>query len=320
MPVVTGSGDSTNLVTRDFSSDSVATSGSGDASASRLNLAGLVKGGINRVTSFFSGPNVSNVPIQVNTQNGNSQDWRVRVSVAKGSGVLYDAPDSGIMKELVGTNGVIFPYTPNLTIQHTARYTTQNLTHTNYSNHFYEGSEVQAIQITADFTVQNLAEAKYFLAAVYFFRAATKMFYGNSGQYQGAPPPIVYLDGYGAHYLPHVSCVVTGFSHTMPSDVDYIATTVKLTDPGQLATLSNQTPMTKATNADSLRAAINAGGTQTGTYSSPATAINDYTTRVPTASQFTITLQPVYSRSSQRQFNYESFARGELITGKPGYL
>ena len=87
---------------------------------------------------------------------------------------------------------------------------------------------------------------------------------------------IIYLDGYGAHYLPHVSCVVTAFSHTMPSDVDYIEVTI---------------------------------GTSA--------------TRVPTSSQFTIGLQPVYSRINQRKFSFDAFARGELIVGPDrltGYL
>jgi hypothetical protein len=214
--------------------------------------------------------------IQFSTVSAGKEDWRVKVSVTKGSGVLYDDPNPGIMEPLVSTNGVIFPYVPAVTVAHAAKYSTQSLTHSNYNNYFYESSEVQAINITADFTVQNTYEAKYFLAAVYFFRAATKMFYGESKMYQGAPPPIIYLDGYGAHYLPHVSCVVTGFSHTMPSDVDYIEVTI---------------------------------GTSA--------------TRVPTSSQFTIGLQPVYSRTNQRKFSFDAFARGELIVGpdrSTGYL
>jgi len=78
-----------------------------------------------------------------------------------------------------------------------------------------------------------------YYGALYFFRAATKMFYGNSGTYQGAPPPIVYLDGYGAHYLPHVPCLLTQFSHTMPNDVDYIET--KVTSKGESKTIDSAT-------------------------------------------------------------------------------
>ncbi len=246
------------------------------------------------------------------------KDWRVKVSVAPGSGVLYDMSSPGIMQPIKKTNGVIFPYAPSLTIQHQARYNSQPLTHSNYNNYFYEGSEVQSIQIAADFTVQNLSEAAYFLACLYFFRAATKMFYGQSGKYQGAPPPIVYLDGYGTHYLPHVPCIVTGFSHTMPADVDYIETRIELG--------SSDKPPAPAQSVIPLQGG---GGFVGGGYGSIGVAANPVSansagsantsfTRVPTSSQFSITLQPVYSRSAQRAFNVESFAKGELLT--KGYL
>jgi hypothetical protein len=245
------------------------------------------------------------------------QDWRVKVSVAAGSGVLYDMSSAGIMEPIKKTNGVIFPYAPSLTIQHQARYNTQPLTHSNYNNYFYEGSEVQSIQITADFTVQNLAEAAYFLGALYFFRAATKMFYGESGKYQGAPPPIVYLDGYGTHYLPHVPCVVTGFSHTMPADVDYIETSTALgsTDRSTSPIQNLKPPTMPSTMGGYAQSATGAEGR---TSVNSAGSASKYSNRVPTSSQFTITFQPVYSRNSQRAFNVESFARGELLTR--GYL
>lgn len=244
--------------------------------------------------------------VQFGSRSG-PKDWRVRCSVAPGSGVLYDMPGAGIMDPIKKTDGVIFPYAPSLTIQHQARYNTQPLTHSNYNNYFYEGSEVQAIQVTADFTVQNTADASYFLAAIYFFRAATKMFYGDSGKYQGAPPPIVYLDGYGTHYLPHVPCVITSFSHTMPSDVDYLE-------------LSQSVPSSSATSGSGasgfpINSSIGSPLVTNGSNTSSSAQTN---TRIPTFSQLTIGFQPVYSRSSQRAFNLEAFARGELVT--KGYL
>lgn len=242
----------------------------GDPAKARLITAGMDAGGL---ATNASKTNISNNAINFVSGAGTaSNDWRVRVSISPSAQILYNASNAGMMTPLKTTNGVIFPYVPAVTVAYAARYNSQPLTHSNYNNHFYEGSEVQAIQISADFTVQNTDDAAYFIAALYFFRAATKMFYGNSGQYQGSPPPIVYLDGYGAHYLPHVSCVIQQFSHTMPAEVDYIET--------------------------------NYGG-----------QLN----RVPTVSQFTISLQPVFSRTKQREFNYDEYARGALITNG-GYL
>ncbi len=143
------------------------------------------------------------------------EDWRVRISVQPAiQDIFYTYP-------LVPTNGVIFPYTPAVTINHMARYGTSQLTHSNYTSYFYEGSEVQNITINGEFTVQNIAEGQYLIAAIQFFRSCTKMFYGAS-ELAGTPPPMVFLDGYGGTYLPHVPCVITQFSHTMPADVDYV--------------------------------------------------------------------------------------------------
>ena len=309
MPTVYSGNDSigyspTNITTR--SADEIAaqsgpfgttrpiSSGSINPSQLRLNIAGLFSGGAG--APKIGGTATNNIQFAGATTGSGTQDWRVRVSVAPGSKVLYDAPSPGILACLKETNGVIFPYTPNLTVNHIARYSTQTLTHTNYNNYFYEGSEVRDISITADFTAQSASDAKYLLAAIYFFRAATKMFFGESESYQGSPPPIVYLDGYGSHYLPHISCVVTGFQHTMPPDVDYIEVNASAGNGGSAGTGANGFPINPAI----------AGPISTSTGA----------TRVPTMSQLQITLQPVYSRSAQRQFNYDAFARGELIVGQ----
>lgn len=312
--IIPDSGSLTNLAVSGFNAVKTGLTSAGSVlsgTASRLLGAGLNPGGL----PVFSGLTASSTSVQF---SNSGKDWRVKVSVATGSGVLYDMPSAGIMEPIKKTNGVIFPYAPSLTIQHQARYNSQPLTHSNYNNYFYEGSEVQAIQITADFTVQNTAEAAYFLGAIYFFRAATKMFYGESGKYQGAPPPIVYLDGYGTHYLPHVPCVVTSFQHTMPAEVDYIETSVALGSAANSFSSEQSLTPVKAFDGNSLRDAINNVGSQTGTYTSSTASTTNYTTRVPTASQLVVTFQPVYSRSAQRAFNLESFARGELLT--KGYL
>lgn len=232
-----------------------------------------------------------------------SSDWRVRVSLAPNSKYFYNDPqgnallsplvtesgggsDSTIgaaLGQLTGLSGakrigVVFPYTPTIQITHTANYTPQKLTHSNYAQYFYDNSEVSAITITADFTVQNINEGQYLLAAIYFFRSATKMFFG-AGPNAGNPPPIVYLNGYGQYYLPNVPCVATSFQHTMPADVDY----VDIPEPSVTRGSMGLNPRLNST-------------------------------RMPTTSQMTLSLQPVYSRLAQSQgFSLEDFSRGALI-------
>lgn len=249
-------------------------------------------------TGRTSGPNlIVNYPQA-------SYDWRVRLSLAPNSNYFYNDPSNNILRpltseasnnvtsatvnavtQLFGANGqtrvgVVFPYTPVLTVQHTATYSPQKLTHSNYTQYFYDNSEVSSISIAGEFTVQNVTEGQYLLACIYFFRSITKMFFGQDPM-AGNPPPIVFLNGYGQYYLPNVPCVVTSFSHTMPAEVDYM----DIPEPG----LNYNPYMTKPT-------------------------LNS--TRLPTTSTITLNVQPVYSRLSQSQgFGLNDFARGALING-----
>ena len=282
--------------------------GSLNPADARRSLAGLLPGGTAISKSSTQSPSV-----QFGTSDDSGNDWRVRISISPSSKILYWDPSSsgnvpGLVAPLKQTDGFIFPYVPSVTVSHSANYQTATLTHSNYAQYFYESSSVAAINISGDFTVQNLDEARYFLAGIYYFRALTKMFYGMSSDYQGSPPPIVYLDGYGQHYLPHVPCVVTSFSHTMPNDVDYleVGTPQSVTETKTSGTLTGtygsiKLPSVSGTNAGSeiLTQTIN-------------TAFN----RVPTASTFQLTLQPVISRTQAMAFDYKEFARGGLIVGK----
>jgi hypothetical protein len=155
-------------------------------------------------------------------------DWRVKVTLPPGSPIFAEAfsvyPTKGIMYRLNDDKGVVFPFTPALSMAHTARYESQSLVHSNYNFYNYLGSETGVISITADFAVQNQEDAHYLLGAIYFFRACTKMFYG-SGAYVGNPPPVVVLSGYGRSVLPKTPCVVTSFTHSLPADIDYMVDT-----------------------------------------------------------------------------------------------
>lgn len=262
-----------------------------DPSGARLAVAGLLQGGrkksekpvATRIGFSVGSPDGQAIPIE--------QDWRVRVGVAPGSGIFYDSGDAGIMAPLIGTQGVVFPYTPSITTSYTATYGSTKTTHSNYPAYFYDSSEVQAIQLSGDFTVQSAQEGQYLLACIYFFRSATKMFYG-AGTNGGNPPPVVFLNGYGSELFPNVPCVVTSFQHTMGADVDYLEIPTVVENPAQLSIDSQN------------RALANAGYTDGG---------KGPTTRVPTASQLQISLQPIYSRATIAQFDLDEFARGNLL-------
>lgn len=261
---------------------STGSTGPASASGSRLAQSGLAPGANGLLTDIAG--SVFNV--NFNGTDGSTikpeDDWRVRISMAKPTADLfYNRTDNAVLSPLSETSGVVFPYTPSLTVTHNAKYGTTSLTHSNYSSYSYESSEVAAINISGEFTVQNIKEGQYLMAVIQFFRTVTKMFFGADIN-AGSPPPMVFLDGFGPAYLPHVPCVVTSFSHTMPSEVDYVSIPV-----GATITSSGIRPPTQ-----------NIGGP----------------VRLPTSSTVSISLQPVYSRKNiARNFTLDRFSRGALI-------
>lgn len=257
-----------------------------NASGSRLAQSGLVSGAGGLLSDVAGSVFNINFKGADGAPIAAEQDWRVRVSMAKYTAdMFYNNPNNAILNKLQETNGVVFPYTPTITMTHNARYGQTPLTHSNYSSYFYEGSEVAAINISGEFTVQNVAEGQYLMAVIQFFRTVTKMFFGADLN-AGAPPPMVFLDGYGPAYLPHVPCVVTAFTHTMPGDVDYVTIPVGSVIQSGFAGTTVLPP------------SQNYGG-----------PVN-----LPTSSTVSIVLQPVYSRNNiSRNFTLDKFARGALI-------
>lgn len=261
-----------------------------DPSNARLSIAGLLQGGRRKTEKTpetrvgFAVANPKGEPIRL------EKDWRVRISLPAASQMFYNSSEAGILVPLKETNGVVFPYTPSITTSYTASYGQLKTTHSNYPAYYYESSEVQAIQISGDFTVQSVQEGQYLLACIYFFRACTKMFYGT-GSKAGNPPLIVFLNGYGSELLPNVPCVVTGFQQIMSGDVDYI----------QVPSLNTATSY--ATNEET---------------GEPYYRDEQKSTRLPTSCQLQVTLQPIYSRKVLGEFDLEKFAAGKMLD--KGYL
>jgi len=259
-----------------------------DPSNARLSIAGLLKGG-RRVPEAPYEKRIDFVS-QNNSPVGLKDDWKVRVSVGESSGIFYNGTgDVGVLAPLKSTLGVVFPYTPTISTNFSADYSSVKPTHSNYPSFFYESSQVQEIQLSCPFTVQNYQEGQYLLATIYFFRACTKMFYG-SGANAGNPPPIVFLNGYGSHYLPNVPCIVTGFTHTMPDEADYLEVPIGTAPDG---------PQQLGFGYDMSDATTQQPGPQI--------------TRLPTYSDIQVRLQPVYSRNRVAEFDLEKFAQGNLL-------
>jgi hypothetical protein len=304
-----------------------------DSGNARRFISGVPQGG-----DFASAASDTTFTFAQQTTPGAAQvannDWRVRVSLAPSSKILYNDPtlnQDSLIYPLKGSAGVIWPYTPAVTVIHNAVYTSAHPTHSLYPAHFYNNSEVSDIQVSGDFTVQSIADGQYLMAAIYFFRACTKMFFGQ-GANVGNPPPMVFLDGYGSHYFPHVPCVVTNFSHTMGNDIDYMEIPCGVRsfsnsfNSGQAGDVtvnrSSQTDVNGSiTGSEVLGKTTFFGGPE---LQQPVTELRA-STRLPTVSTVAVTLRPIYSRKNlHSRFDLNAFADGKLLqdpnSGYGGFL
>ena len=256
---------------------------------------------------------------------GNNSDWRFKIKLAPNSNYLYAAESPGILAPLKD-KGVIFPYTPQIETQYTARYDSYDLIHSNYRGYFYKNSAVNEISVRGTFTAQDTVEAQYLLAVIHFFRSVTKMFYGKDPQ-AGTPPPLVYASGYGPYQFNDHACLVSNFTYSLPSDVDYI----RADAPNQIGVnLENRTGKTsgigvtgpfmsivnRLKNANLFSGALPKLPNPNFVLQNVNTPNATNATYVPTKMDINIQLLPVQTRSQvSQQFSLEGFANGRLLRG-----
>lgn len=184
------------------------------ASGNRLLQAGLKFAGVN-----ILGEEVFN---NISTATFRDNDTRVRIGLSPGSGsIFYKDPSNQLLSPLLDTDGIMFPYTPNVNINYSASYSALQPTHSNYAQHAYAQSSVDFIGINGMFTANTADEARYVLAVLHFMRTATKMFYGTDGT-RGTPPPVLRFSGYGPFQFNSVPVVLSSFAHDFENTVDYI--------------------------------------------------------------------------------------------------
>ena len=147
----------------------------------------------------------------------NSNDWRVRIRAP----IDKIFPGNKVFEPLKATNGLIWPYMPNIKINTKANYTPTMPMHNNFAYQSYQNSQVEDITIDGEFSVQNEADGLYWIAATMFLRTATKMFYGQ-GDFAGNPPIICTLSGYGTQVFNDVPVVIKSFNVDLKDDVNYI--------------------------------------------------------------------------------------------------
>ena len=249
------------------------------------------------------------------------KDWRVRLALAPDGPTtkyMYRAAKPGILEPLLKTDGVVFPYTPSISVNYSASYEPLSPVHSNYKINQYTSSSVDSVSITCDFTAQDVAEANYLLAVIHFFRSMTKMFYGQDEMPKnGTPPPLCYLFGMGEFQFSALPLAITGFNYTLPNDVDYIKTTAA--SPAGTPQEAIQGP---SDASGRLGPDIGPGGVAPPPdYGATPSSAGVAPTYVPTKIQLAITCIPMMSRNMvSNRFSLREYANGKLLNGttEPG--
>ena len=222
------------------------------------------------------------------TSASSSVDARLRISALPSQETkIYGANGpTNILAPLYATGGLMFPYTPSISVQGESNWTPNNLVHTNFDILSYEKTPSATIGLAGKFTVQNQREGQYVMAVIHFLRVVTKMHFGDQdsaqnnatanagkGSLAGLPPPVLRLRGYGNFMFNDLRCVVRGYSFNFDEQMDLV-------------------PVTSA------------GGTM---YLPALFTLN-----------VNIGLQQS-PRKVRKDFNLDQFRTGALLTGKGGY-
>ena len=247
----------------------------------------------NRTLGRLTGAGISTDSRIVNARakwSGRSDktDWRVRLQVPEGPLTqFFDLANNPILQPLQASNGIFWPLTPAVVIQHSANYNAMDQVHSNYPHQAYQNSQVDSMNIIGEFPVQNSDDAKHWVATINFLRTATKMFFGKEdglNGLKGNPPPIMHLYGYGDHMFNRIPVVINTFNVELRPGIDYIST---------------------KQNPDG--------------YSTPRTRerlglpeLDDSQTWAPTLSNISVLVTPIYSRDSIKNFSMKKFVNGEL--------
>ena len=155
------------------------------------------------------------------TNNSDANGRRARLRPKPGSAVntIYG---NGLITPLRSTNGLVWPYQPTVNYSQDVSYTNIDLVHTNQEMYAYTRTNAVKLTVDGQFSVQNQTEGVYALACIHFLQTIVKMYFGQSDQNAGTPPPILLFDAYGDYMFNKLPVIVTNFSVGLPNDVDYV--------------------------------------------------------------------------------------------------
>jgi len=219
-------------------------------------------------TTQYSGSTVYDTSVGV-TKVSDGADQRVKLRPKPSQ---QSAMFNGILEPLKEAGGLVFPYTPQITMRGSTNYNTLSTVHANQDWHIYQNTPSIDLTIQGLFTAQNEVEARYMLAALHFLRVCTKMHFGSDDANRGLPPPQVLLDGYGPYMFNGLSVIIKDYDMELNNNVDYVSV--------------------QAGNGES---------------------------KLPAVTTISVNLTVQQTPKKAREFNWDSFASGELMQ-KKGWL
>jgi len=324
-----------------FGAVSGAVAGAGGIANNLSSAAGLLKSGGDMMSVLraanlpAAGELIGNVMAAASLfDSEDSDDWRVRLSMP----TWPSFSSSPVLKPLKEVGGLVFPYTPQINIASTAKYSAVSPVHNNFDFQTYENSTPGNITIVAPFYVEDATQALYWIAAVHYLRSVTKMFAGRDSL-AGNPPPLVMLNGYGNYVFKNVPVVVSAVTIQLDAQSDYIPTEVVGSALGQATGLADGIGGLAGSLgglAGSLGGIGAAIGSIANSVSGVASGVAGVTsllggfgvggsvsggqTYVPTKSSISVTLIPAYSRTTAKNFSLQQFVQGGYMSGKPGFI
>lgn len=149
----------------------------------------------------------------------------------------------GFLRYLTETGGIVFPYTPRISVQRSVNYQRTDVIQHNYTMFSYAGTPSKMLSVSGKFTATSPGEAVYMLAVLCALSAWTKSETGwiashytdedlanlardtnGDGMLRGIPgmpPPPLYFSAYGQMMEYETPVLLTDVNYTLEDDIQY---------------------------------------------------------------------------------------------------
>jgi len=161
-----------------------------------------------------------------------SYDWRARLRPKKGGEDIFYQTMKGdgesqdyLLRPIKESGGMVWQYTPQIYLQGQTNYAQAHMQGMNYQINTFQNSTPPMLPISADFTANNIYEARYLLAIFTFLRICGKGTFGDQAvknESYGRPPPVLLFEYLGDHMFNKVPVVMTSYNIQLPEEVDYV--------------------------------------------------------------------------------------------------